>query len=181
MTIGLRVTIAAMLTASLWAGGWSVPAEATDREGNALVTCRAKLTGDHLVVEIQAIEGWHVYAMDNELRAKEALAGKMSLGVEQNTEVQVSGGLKVVGGWYQTEPADFSQPELRWYSYGFEGTSTLAAEVERTSGDSASVTVRAQACDSASCVTVEAALDVPLTAGAGESFSTDSLVPVRSS
>lgn len=181
MMIGLRVAIATTLTASLWAGGWSAPAEATDRAGNALVTCRAKLAGDHLVVEIQAIEGWHVYAMDNELRAKEALAGKMSLGVEQSTEVQVSGGLEVVGGWYQTEPEDFSQPELRWYSYGFEGTSTLAAAVERTSGDSASVTVRAQACDSASCVAVEAALDVPLTDGAGESFSTDSLVPVRSS
>ena len=181
MTIGLRVAIAALFAASLWAGGWSAPAEATDAAGNALVTCRAKLTGEHLVVEIQAIEGWHVYAMDNERRAKEALAGKMSLGVEQNTEVQVSEGLKVVGGWYQTKPEDFSQPELRWYSYGFEGTSTLAAEVERTSGDSARVTVRAQACDSASCVAVEAGLDVPLTDGAGEGFSTDSLVPVRSS
>ena len=181
MTIGLRFAIASLFAASLSAGGWSAPAEATDAAGTPLVTCRAKLSGDHLVVEIRAIEGWHVYAMDNERRAKEALAGKMSLGVEQNTEVQVAGGLKVVGGWYQTKPEDFSQPDLRWFSYGFEGTSILAAEVERTSGDSARVTVRAQACDSASCVAVEADLDVPLADGAGESFSTESLVPVRPS
>ena len=181
MMVGSRVAVAAMFTASLWAGGWSAPAEATDGAGNALVTCRAKLSGDHLVVEIQATQGWHVYAMDNQRRAKEALAGKMSLGVEQNTKVHVSGGLRVVGAWYQTKPEDFSQPELRWYSYGFEGKSTLAAKVERTSGDSANVTVRAQACDSASCVAVEAELDVPLSTGADELFTTDGLVVVRSS
>ena len=181
MTIGLRVAVAAIVCTSLWAGGWSAPKEATDGAGNALVTCRAKLSGDHLVVEIQATEGWHVYAMDNERRAKEALAGKMSLGVEQNTEVHVSGGLRVVGDWYQTKPEDFSQPELRWYSYGFEGISTMAAKVERTSGNSASVTVRAQACDSASCVAVEADLNVPLTDGPAEHFTTDGLVVVRSS
>ena len=181
MTFGLRVAVAAMFTASLWAGSWSAPAEATDAAGNALVTCRAKLSGDHLVVEVRAIEGWHVYAMDNQRRAKEALAGRMSLGVEQDTEVRVSGGLEVVGDWYQTQPEDFSQPELRWYSYGFEGTSTLAARVERTAGESASVSVRAQACDSESCVAVEADLSVPLADAADEQFSTDGLVPVRSS
>jgi len=181
MTFGFRVAVAAMFTASLWAGSWSAPAEATDAAGNALVTCRAKLNGDHLVVEVRATQGWHVYAMDNQRRAKEALAGRMSLGVEQDTEVDVYGGLKVVGDWYQTKPEDFSQPELRWYSYGFEGTSTLAAQVERTTGDSADVTVRAQACDSASCVAVEAELSVPLADSTEQPFSTDGLVPVRSS
>lgn len=181
MTFGLRVAVAAIFTASLWAGSWSAPAEATDAAGNPLVTCRAKLSGDHLVVEVRAIEGWHVYAMDNQRRAKEALAGRMSLGVEQDTEVRVSGGLEVVGDWYQTQPEDFSQPELRWYSYGFEGTSTLAAKVERRAGESASVSVRAQACDSESCVAVEADLSVPLADAADEQFSTDGLVPVRSS
>ena len=181
MTFGFRVAVAAMFAASLWAGNWSAPAEATDGAGNALVTCRAKLSGDHLVVEVRATQGWHVYAMDNQRRAKEALAGRMSLGVEQDTEVRVSGGLKVVGDWFQTKPEDFSQPELRWYSYGFEGTSTLAAEVERAVGESAIVTVRAQACDSASCVAVEAELSVPLADTAEEPFSTDGLVPVRSS
>lgn len=179
MTAAARLAIAAIFTAVMWAGDWSAPAEAADRDGNALVTCRAKLSGDHLVVEMSAIEGWHVYAMDNERRAKEALAGRMSLGVEQDTVVHVSGGLKVDGDWYQTAPEDFSQPELRWYSYGFEGVSMFAAEVERTAGDSASVTVRAQACDSASCVEVEANLQVPLDGRDQESFSTDGLVRVR--
>ena len=97
MMFGFRVAIAAMFTASLWAGSWSAPEEATDAAGNALVMCRAKLSGDHLVVEVRATQGWHVYAMDNQRRAREALAGRMSLGVEQDTEVLVSGGLKVVG------------------------------------------------------------------------------------
>ncbi len=179
MKLLLRSIVAAALAGSLWAGDWSVPVDATDGRGTALVTCRSKLAGDHLVVEVSAKQGWHVYAMDNERRAKQALAGKMSLGVEQNTEVSVSGGLRVVGPWYQTQPADFSQPELRWYSYGFEGTSVLAARVERAVGQAAEVIVRAQACDSASCVSVEANLSVPLGGDEGDTFSTDGLVEVR--
>ncbi len=181
MTAGLRLAIALMAAASpcLWAGAWSAVAEAAAGDGKVLVTCRAKLSGDHLVVEMRAAEGWHVYAMDNERRAKEALAGRVSLGVEQSTEVHVAGGLRVVGGWHQTRPQDFSQPELRWYSYGFEGAATFAAPVKRTAAASASVVVRAQACDSASCVAVEANLEVPLAGDDGERFSADGLVPVR--
>ena len=68
--------------------------------------------------------------------------GKMSLGVEESTEVLVTGGLRVTGDWYQSDPQDFSQPELRWYSYGFEGRALLAAQVERTGDPAAEVTVR---------------------------------------
>ena len=110
-----------------------------------LVTCRSMLAGEFLVVEIEPAEGWHVYAMDNEARAKQALAGKMSLGVEQNTEVIVTGGLQPIGGWYQSDPLDFSQPELRWYSYGFDERSLLATKVRRGEEPWAKVTVRAQA------------------------------------
>ena len=74
-----------------------------------------------MVVQVKTADGWHTYAMDNKQRAKEALAGKMSLGVEENTQVTVSQGLQVTGPWYQSEPKDFSQPKLRWFTWGFDG------------------------------------------------------------
>ena len=169
-----------LLAAGLWAGDWSAPVEATDRAGTSLVTCRGKLAGGHLVVELRAKPGWHVYAMDNEIRAKEALAGKMSLGVEESTSVTVGDGLRVAGPWFQTEPRDFSQPELRWYSYGFEGTAVLAAPVLLTGRDIAKVAIRAQACDSTSCIRVDAEIGVPLSGSGADSFTTDGMVPVRS-
>lgn len=174
----LIVALAIASLGGLKAGEWSAEAKAVDREGAALVKCRSKLAGKYLLVELRAADGWHVYAMDNEQRAKKALAGRMSLGVEQNTQVRVSGGLEIVGDWFQTEPSDFSQPALRWYSYGFEGTSMLAAKVRRGEGDSATVFVRAQACDSGSCVSVEAEMIVSLAGGGDEDFEPVGLVQV---
>ncbi len=177
----LIVALAVASLGGLRAGEWSAEAKAVDRDGSALVTCRSRLAGNYLLVEMRAADGWHVYAMDNEQRAKKALAGRMSLGVEQNTEVHVSGALEVVGHWNQTEPSDFSQPALRWYSYGFEGSSLLAAPVRRGAGDSANVTVRAQACDSASCVSVEAEMELSVDAGEDQDFEPVGLVPVSRS
>ena len=162
----------------LHAGPWSAEAQAEARDGTVLVACRSRLAGDHLLVELRARDGWHVYAMDNEQRAKKALAGKMSLGVEQNTEIVVASGLRVVGDWHQSAPEDFSQPELRWYSYGFEGTSLFAAKVEREDAEFATVQVRAQACDSASCVSVDAELQVDLRGNDADGFEPDGLVRV---
>ncbi len=172
-------TLALAVPQVLPADAWSAPARAEARDGTVLVTCRSKLSGDYLLVEVQAAEGWHVYAMDNERRAKEALAGKMSLGVEESTEVLVTGGLRVTGDWYQSDPQDFSQPELRWYSYGFEGRALLAAQVERTGDPAAEVTVRAQACDSESCIRVDAVMDLTLNQSGQENYRPVDLVPVR--
>ena len=151
----------------LRADTWSSETHAVSGDGTVLLTCRARLAGDYLVIELRAADGWHVYAMDNQQRAKEALAGKMSLGVEQNTEVIVDTGLQVIGDWYQSEPEDFSQPALRWYSYGFSETSLLAAKVTRNGAEVALVRVRAQACDSDRCVSVEAKMELDL-AGADD-------------
>ena len=177
----LLVALATAGVASVAAGDWSGEAVAEARDGSALVTCRSRLAGDFLLIELRAADGWHVYAMDNEQRAREALAGRMSLGVEQNTEVLVDGGLHVVGEWYQSPPQDFSKPELRWYSYGFEGTSLLAARVRRAESESARVIVRAQACDSDSCIAVEAAMEVPLDGADQGEFEPAGLVRVRGS
>lgn len=171
--------LALAVTQVLSADDWSATARAEARDGTVLVTCRSKLSGEYLLVEVQAAEGWHVYAMDNERRAKEALEGKMSLGVEESTEVLVTGGLRVTGDWYQSAPQDFSQPELRWYSYGFEGRALLAAQVERTGDPSAEVTVRAQACDSESCVRVDAVMALPLKQSSQGNYRPVDLVPVR--
>ena len=175
----IRLAPALVLAIPLVAGDWSLPSIATTRDGEALLTCRASLAGDYLLVELQADQGWHVYAMDNEQRSVEALAGAMSLGVEQNTEVQVRGGLELLGEWFQSEPRDFSRPELRWYSYGFEGTSLLAGLVRRTGESSATVMVRAQLCDSTRCVPVEAEMHLPVTTNRESDFTTDGLVRVR--
>ena len=178
----MRVLIGAALSLALstvlLAGGWSAPARAEARDGRVLVTCRSMLAGEFLVVELEPAAGWHVYAMDNEARAKRALAGKMSLGVEQNTQVIVTGGLQPVGGWYQSEPLDFSQPELRWYSYGFDGRSLFATKVRRGEEPWAKVTVRAQACDSASCVSVEAEMELSFDGEVGAEFTPAGLVLV---
>ena len=181
MNASCRIALLLALSAAGWAGDWSMPVEATARDGSPLVTCRARLAGDYLLVEVLPVEGWHVYAMDNEQRAKEALAGKTSLGVEANTEILVRNGLEQVGDWYQTAPEDFSQPELRWYSYGFEGRSLLVSRVRRTGAGPATVEVRAQACDSASCIRVEAQLTLPLSDATDEDFSLEGLVRVGAS
>ncbi len=179
MNTSHRIALFLAMTTGLWAGDWSTPVEATARGGSTLVTCRARLAGDFLVVEVKPVDGWHVYAMDNEQRAKAALAGKTSLGVEENTEVLVRDGLMPVGDWFQTEPKDFSQPELRWYSYGFEGRSLLASRVRRTGAGPATIEVRAQACDSGSCIRVDAQLKLPLTDKPdGREFSLEGLVRV---
>lgn len=172
-------TLALAVPQMVWADAWSATARAEGRDGTVLVTCRSKLSGEYLLVELQAADGWHVYAMDNERRAKEALAGKMSLGVEESTEVLVGGGLRVIGDWYQSDPQDFSQPKLRWYSYGFEGTALMAARVERTGSPTAEVTVRAQACDNESCVRVDAVMNFTLSQSGQGDFRPADLVPVR--
>ena len=67
--------------------------------------------------------------MDNKLRAQEKLAGKRSLGIDSPTEIVFAEGLELNGPWYQSVPRDFSKPELRWYSWGFEGQALFVAKV----------------------------------------------------
>ena len=79
-----------------------------------------------------AIEpGWHTFAMDNKQRAEEKLAGRKSLGIDHPTEITLTGGLEMAGPWYQTPPKDFSKPELRWFSWGFERQALFAAKIRR--------------------------------------------------
>ena len=161
----------------LLAGEWTAPTQVT-RDGKTRLSARAKLAGEHLVVELQVANGWHIYAMDNEQRAKVALAGKMSLGVEKNTEVQVSGDLQVTGNWYQTDPTDFSRPELQWFTYGFENNALLASHIKFTGNKASQILVQGQICDSERCEDVKAQIVLPVSARNQDSFSIAGLVQV---
>ena len=168
MMFSLRLpTVLLALAAPVFCGEWTLQAHA-ERNGRALASYRAKLDGEYLVVEVKTAEGWHTYAMDNKQRAREALAGKMSLGVEENTRVTVSQGLEVSGPWRQSEPKDFSQPDLRWFTWGFDAPALLAAKVRRTGAGPALVAVRAQICDSVSCQAVDTELELPFPAEVGK-------------
>ncbi len=145
-------------------GGWSEPVEVR-YESTLCVTYRARLAGDFVIIQAKHEPGWHTFAMDNKQRADEKLGGKESLGLEGPTEIKVTGGLQPLGPWYQSPPKDLSKPELRWFTWGFEGESLFAAKVRRASTRPALVTVRGQACSNNLCKQID--ITIPLLAPAG--------------
>ncbi|MDX1979696.1 MAG: hypothetical protein SFV51_05460 [Bryobacteraceae bacterium] len=148
------------------AGDWTKPVEVR-HETTLCVTYRAKLSGGYLVIEAAHSKPWHTYAIDNKVRAAEKLAGKKSLGIDQPTAITVSGGLEVAGGWLQTPPKDLSKPELRWFTWGFEGQSLFAAKVRKTGPGPAKIGLRGQACTEANCKNIDAEIELPLSGMAG--------------
>ena len=152
------VLLVVVLCAPVLAGDWSEPALVTHQD-DVVVQYRARLDGPYLVVKVALEPGWHTFAMDNERRAKERLAGKMSLGIDQQTEIKIEGGMKLAGPWYQPEPRDFSKPDLRWFSYGFEKETMFVAKVEGAAP--AALNIRGQACTETTCKNVNLDLAVP--------------------
>ena len=159
------VLLATMASAAAWAGDWSEPALVTHQD-DVVVQYRARLDGPYLVVKVALEPGWHTFAMDNERRAKERLAGKMSLGIDQQTEIKIAGGLKVAGPWYQPAPKDFSKPDLRWFSYGFEKESMFVTKVEGAAP--AELNIRGQACTETTCKNINIDLALPAQKPAGK-------------
>lgn len=144
------------------------------------VTYRARLSGDMLVIQASLQQGWHTFAMDNERRANEKLAGKPSLGIDQPTKIKLDGGLELAGTWYQPAPKDFSKPELRWYSWGFEQQAVFVAKIRRTGAGPAQIGIRGQACTDTTCKNVDVSLKLPLTAaGNDEAVDLTKLVAVH--
>lgn len=123
-----------------------------------VVRYQARIAGEYLIVKAIHRDGWHTYAMDNELRAADALQGKTSLGIEQGTEVQVERGLELDGVWLQTEPQDLSKPELRWFTYGFDQTSLFACRVKNVNSGDVALRIRGQACSGETCCQVDVEL-----------------------
>ena len=125
-----------------------------------VVRFSAGLTKEYLIVRAIHKKDWHTYAIDNELRANEALAGKASLGVEQGLSLEVQGDLKFDGGWLQSAPKDLSKPELRWFTFGFEDRAYFVRKLTKDSARSAEVQVSGQACSGETCCRVQVVLPV---------------------
>jgi len=133
---------------------WSAPVEVRRRHLK-IASYRARLSGDVLLVEITHEPGWHTYALDNLERAKKK-AGEPPLGIEKSTRIEISGGLKTAGKWRQSPPKDLSQPEIKWFTWGFEGAALFAVKVQR-SGDAkeAVITINGQACKATTCAMID--------------------------
>jgi hypothetical protein len=169
-----------LCASSVFAAEWSAPVDVL-HEMKPCVTYRARLEGDNLVVQASLQPGWHTFTMDNERRAAEKLAGKPSIGIDQPTQIKVSKGLSVEGNWNQSQPKDFSKPELRWFSWGFERQAIFAAKVRRSGQGPAQIEIRGQACTETTCKNIDVALSVPV-AGSDQGVGTTdlkTLIPVQ--
>jgi len=149
---------------------WTAPVEVF-HDDKRCIAYRALFTGGHLLVEMTIEEGWHTFAMDNERRQVDMLKGKPSLGIEKPTGIKVTEGLAIAGPWFQTLPKDFSKPEIRWYTYGYDSKALFAVKATRASTGGgtgvAKVNVRAQACTDSVCKNVDLTIPVPLAAASG--------------
>lgn len=181
LTFSMVLTAAAILAPTAWAEvAWTDPVPVMNRAKIAL-TYRAAISGDQLIVEANHSKGWHTYAMDNTARARKA-SGSENPESEQPTRIAVSGGAKAAGPWRQTAPKDMSQPEIKWFTWGFEGIARFAVPIERIGDDDVVVTIEAQSCDPSSC-TMVSDLKIVVPAGAGgpgeSANSLKDLIPVE--
>lgn len=175
------VLLAIATTIPAQAGDWSEPVQVL-HEFLPCVTYQARLDGDYLVVRAKIEEGWHTFVMDNKERATEKLAGRKSLGIDAPTQITLSDGLEQVGAWYQPDPEDFSKPDLRWYSWGYENEAQFVTKVERSGAGPAKAAIRGQACTETTCKNIDVELAVPIAPGAeGKPSSVDlaKLIPVQ--
>ena len=156
----LRFVFLTTIASACWAGDWTQPV-AVGLGDEQAVSYRAKLDGEHLVVEATQVKGWHTYAMDNETRAQQALKGKPSLGIDAPTQITVTGALEVAGPWKQSKPHDYSKPEMRWYTWGYSEPALFAAKVRKIGAGAGEIAIRGQACDDKRCKNIDITLTVP--------------------
>jgi len=172
---GIRWFSVLALAGAAAAGDWGTPVEVR-HDDDVAISYQARVDGSFLVVRAKLAPGWHTFSIDNKRRADEKLAGKPALSVDRPTDISATAGLHIVGPWYQTPPKDFSRPELRWFSWGFERDAVFAAKVTGTGGR---LTIRGQACTESICKNIDVAVEAPAAGKRGESFSLKDLEPVR--
>ncbi len=143
------------------------------------VSYQARLEGPYLVVRATLEPGWHTFAMDNKVRAVEKLAGKPSLGIDHPTEITLTGGLDPAGPWYQSPPKDFSKPELRWFSWGFERQAVFATKIRRPGTGPTRIAIRGQTCTETTCKNIDVALSLPAASADSSDINLKDLVQVR--
>ena len=145
---------------------------AAGRGSNPLVKYQATLESGYLVIKAEHQKHWHTYAMDNEVRAKLALKGKKPLGIESGIAITVKG-LELDKRWLQSEPKDFSRPELRWYTFGHEGTALFACKLRELpkTDNPVGVKIVGQACSGDTCRMVKVSLVLEGNSLRGKSIS----------
>lgn len=178
----LIVLVAGLMACSAaMAAEWTEPKEVRMRR-DKVVSYRAMLAGDTLIIEAKHEPGWHTYAMDNVHRAREA-SGKEKPDCELPTRFEVSGALEIDGPWRQSEPADLSNVDIKWYTFGLEETAYFAVPVKRTGEGDATIRINAQACNESRCSMVDGLeLTVSVSADAGDAaplIDLDKLVDVE--
>jgi hypothetical protein len=157
----LLAGIAAAGSDTCWAGDWTAPVEVL-HEHQRCISYRARLNGEFLEIQATIEPGWHTFAMDNKQRAAVKLAGKRSLGIDAPTEISPAEGLELAGPWYQPEPKDFSKPDLRWYSWGYEQEARFVVKTRRSGPGPARIAIRGQACTETICKNIEVELSLPI-------------------
>ena len=162
------------------AGDWS-PAVEVRHQDELCVTYQARVDGPYLAVRATLGAGWHTFAMDNKVRAEEKLAGKPAISIDRATEIIAGAGMETAGPWYQTPPKDFSRPELRWFSWGFDRQAVFVTKLRRSGHAASTVTLKGQACTEKICKNVDVAIAVPAAKASAAAASTDlkDLVQVR--
>ncbi len=169
-----------LLFASLaCAADWSQPAEVR-YEDALVISYTARVDGPYLVVRANIGQGWHTFALDNVQRVQEKLAGKPSLSMDRSTEIAVTG-VQVDGPWHQSPPKDFSRPNLRMFSFGYDRDVIFAAKVRPAGAGSAKLRIRGQACTETICKNIDVPLTVavPAKPGASPEVKLQELVQAR--
>lgn len=154
----------------------STPVEVR-HEDQLCVSYQARLDGEFVVVRAALGAGWHTFAMDNQKRAEEKLAGKPALSMDRNTEITAVSGLQVVGPWSESAPKDFSRPALRWFSFGYDREALFAAKVK--AAGTGKLRLRGQACTETICKNVDVTMNVGTAKDAASREDLKELVVVR--
>lgn len=173
-----RLLVLATIAITAGAAEWSAPVEVRHDDKLAL-TYQAMFDGEHLLVKAAIQPTWHTFVMDNKQRQQEKLAGKPSLGIEKSTEITVSGGLEITGPWLQSAPQDFSKPEIRWFTWGFENQALFAAKAKPAGPGPAQINVKGQACSADICRNIDVTLAVPASPGGKSGVDVKQLTAVR--
>jgi len=179
MTFIALVGVAAGILAADGAG-WGSPASVT-HDDQPCITYRAQITGSgRLAVEVKLAAGWHTFTMDNDKRAAAKLGGKKALSSDKPTQVLAeSASLEITGPWLQPQPKDFSQPDLRIFSWGYEGEALFMAPAKPAAGSQApKVRIKAQACTQTVCKNIDLVVEAPVSKDASTVPSPASLIPV---
>ncbi len=175
----MKFAILFFLASSVFAADWSQPAEVR-HEDAVVISYSGRVDGPYLVVRATIAPGWHTFALDNVPRVEEKLAGKPALSMDRSTEIAVTG-LQISGPWHESPPKNFSRPELRMFSFGYDHEGIFAAKMGPGRVTSVKLRIRGQACTETVCKNVDVPLTVAVPAKQGRAAEVkwEDLVPVR--